>query len=81
MRITKAVLNAQVENLNYYTKRSEGEKYYVGEECGYTNLFLECGSGRETISWGNTKRELRISRPTQEIASVTTMAITVVKTV
>ena len=58
MRITKAVLNAQVENLNYYTKRSEGEKYYVGEECGYTNLFLECGSGRETISWGNTKREL-----------------------
>lgn len=58
MRITKEVLNAQAENLNYYTKRGEGERYYIGYECGYANLFLECGSGRETISWGNTKKEL-----------------------
>ena len=58
MRITKAVLDAQVENLNYYTNRAEGERYYIGYECGYANLFLESGSGRETISYGNTKKEL-----------------------
>lgn len=58
MTITKAILEAQVENLNLYTKREKGEQYYIGYECGYANLFLESGSGRETISYGNTKREL-----------------------
>ena len=58
MRITKEVLNAQVDRLNRYTNRKEGERYFVGYENGHANLFMECGSGRSTISYGNTKKEL-----------------------
>lgn len=57
-RITKEVLNAQAEMLNRYTNRREGERYYVGYENGYANLFTEYGSGRQTVSYGNTKKEL-----------------------
>ena len=58
MRITKDILNAQVGILNSYTKRTEGERYYIGYENGGVHLFLEDGSGRRTISYGNTKKEL-----------------------
>ena len=55
MRITKEMLNAQVNLLNSYT---DGE-YYVGYENGGCHLFLKVGtSGRRTISYGNTKSEL-----------------------
>lgn len=55
MRITKEVLNAQADLLNKYTHRTDGEKYYVGYENGHANLFMEHGSGRTTISYGNTR--------------------------
>lgn len=59
MRITKELLDNQVGILNRYTKRTAGEKYYVGYENGCANLFLEVeGGGRQTISYGNTKSEL-----------------------
>lgn len=58
MRITKETLNAQVDLLNKYTNRTDGEKYYVFYENGYTNLAREYGSGRATVSYGNTKGEL-----------------------
>lgn len=58
MRITNEMLNAQVNLLNKYTNRTDGEKYYVFYENGYTNLAREHGSGRATISYGNTKGEL-----------------------
>lgn len=58
MRITKDILEAQVATINRYTNRGRGEAYYVGYENGHANLFLEVGSGRSTISYGNTKKEL-----------------------
>lgn len=58
MRITKDILDAQVAAINRYTKRGEGERYYVGYENGGAHLFRECGGGRQTISYGNTKNEL-----------------------
>lgn len=59
MSITKEILRKQAEILNGCTKRSLGERYYVGYENGYANLFLEVGdSGRQTVSYGNTKTEL-----------------------
>lgn len=59
MKVTKELLNKQVEILNRYTKRGLGEKYYIGYENGHANLFLEVGdSGRQTVSYGNTKTEL-----------------------
>lgn len=57
-KITKEVLKAQAEMLNRYTNRVEGERYYVGYENGHANLFVEHGSGRQTVSYGNTKKEL-----------------------
>lgn len=57
-RVTKAILDTQVAVLNHLTERCEGERYYVGYENGYANLFCECDGGRATISYGNTKREL-----------------------
>lgn len=71
MRITKEVLNAQAEMLNRLTNRGEGERYYIGYENGYTNLFLEVGNGRRTISYGNTKREL-----SEKINLITTILVT-----
>ena len=56
--ITKEILDAQVAQINRYTNRKKGEAYYVGYENGYANLFIEVDSGRSTISYGNTKREL-----------------------
>lgn len=58
MRATKEMLDMRVGMINRYTHRHDGEKYYVGYENGYANLFLEYGSGRQTISYGNTKGEL-----------------------
>lgn len=56
--ITKGILSEQVAMLNRYTNRKEGERYYVGYENGCANLFMEVGSGRSTISYGNTKKQL-----------------------
>lgn len=58
MRVTKDILSKQADMLNAETGRTDGEKYFVGYECGYANLFLEVGNGRATISYGNTKKEL-----------------------
>lgn len=54
-RITQEVLKNQAFTLSRLT----GTIMYVGYSCGHANLYEQVGeSGAETISYGNTKREL-----------------------
>ena len=53
-RITQEVLKNQAFTLSRLT----GLMLYVGYSCGHANLYEQVGSGAETISYGNTKREL-----------------------
>ena len=54
-RITKDILKNQAFTLSRLT----GLLLYVGYENGHANLFEQVGtSGRSTISYGNTKKEL-----------------------
>lgn len=54
-RITKNILKSQAFTLSRLT----GLLLYVGYENGYANLFEKIEtSGRKTISYGNTKKEL-----------------------
>lgn len=54
MRATKEMLDACCSAINGMTQGG----YYVGYENGACHLFKEEGSGRRTMSYGNTKKEL-----------------------